>query len=90
MWLHYFSTGWSFHNIKSLFTNKPLLIVCNKTDLMPMENISEEDRKLIEKMKAEAMKTTTMGASEEETVVLKMSILTDEDVMSVKNAARDC
>ncbi|CAN8311247.1 unnamed protein product [Cochlearia groenlandica] len=74
-----------FHSIKSLFLNKPLVIVCNKTDLMPMENISEEDRKLVEEMKAEAMKTA-MGASED-TVLLKMSTLTEEGVMSVKNAA---
>ncbi|KAG7657092.1 OBG-type guanine nucleotide-binding (G) domain [Arabidopsis suecica] len=74
-----------FHSIKSLFMNKPLVIVCNKTDLMPMENISEEDRKLIEEMKSEAMKTA-MGASEDQ-VLLKMSTLTDEGVMSVKNAA---
>ncbi|CAG7909092.1 unnamed protein product [Brassica rapa] len=74
-----------FHSIKSLFMNKPLVIVCNKTDLMPMENISEEDRKLVEEMKAEAMKTA-MGASEE-AVLLKMSTLTEEGVMAVKNAA---
>ncbi|CAH2038916.1 unnamed protein product [Thlaspi arvense] len=74
-----------FHSIKSLFMNKPLVIVCNKTDLMPMENISEEDRKLVEEMKAEAMKTA-MGASEEQ-VLLTMSTLTEEGVMSVKNAA---
>ncbi|CAG7900251.1 unnamed protein product [Brassica rapa] len=74
-----------FHSIKSLFMNKPLVIVCNKTDLMPMENISEDDKKLIDEMKAEAMKTA-MGASEE-AVLLKMSTLTEEGVMSVKNAA---
>ncbi|CDY15519.1 BnaA08g28030D [Brassica napus] len=69
-----------FHSIKSLFMNKPLVIVCNKTDLMPMENISEDDKKLIDEMKAEAMKTA-MGASEE-AVLLKMSTLTEEGVMS--------
>jgi nucleolar GTP-binding protein len=74
-----------FHNIKSVFKNKPLVIVCNKTDLMPMENLSEEDRKLIEEMKDEAMKTE-MGASEE-AVILEMSTLTEEGVMSVRNAA---
>ncbi|KAG7645795.1 P-loop containing nucleoside triphosphate hydrolase [Arabidopsis thaliana x Arabidopsis arenosa] len=68
-----------FHNIKSVFKNKPLVIVCNKTDLMPMENLSEEDRKLIEEMKDEAMKTE-MGASEE-AVILEMSTLTEEGVM---------
>ncbi|XP_010554958.1 PREDICTED: nucleolar GTP-binding protein 1-like [Tarenaya hassleriana] len=46
-----------FHSVKSLFMNKPLVIVCNKTDLMPMENVSAEDKKLIAEMKAEALKT---------------------------------
>nr|KYP49396.1 putative nucleolar GTP-binding protein 1 [Cajanus cajan] len=36
-----------FHSIKSLFLNKPLIIVCNKTDLQPLEGISEEDKKLL-------------------------------------------
>ncbi|CAH9092617.1 unnamed protein product [Cuscuta epithymum] len=46
-----------FHSIKSLFMNKPLVIVCNKTDLQPLEGISEEDRKLVMEIKEEAMKT---------------------------------
>ncbi|XP_019091431.1 PREDICTED: LOW QUALITY PROTEIN: nucleolar GTP-binding protein 1 [Camelina sativa] len=74
-----------FHSIKSALKNKPLVIVCNKTDLMPVEKLSEEDKKLIEEMKDEAMKTA-MGANEE-AVLLKMSTLTEEGVMSVRNAA---
>ncbi|EOA39232.1 hypothetical protein CARUB_v10012210mg [Capsella rubella] len=74
-----------FHNIKSALKNKPLVIVCNKTDLMPVEKLSEEDKKLIEEMKDEAMRTA-VGANEE-TVLLKMSTLTDEGIMSVRNAA---
>ncbi|KAL6134926.1 hypothetical protein ACLB2K_067154 [Fragaria x ananassa] len=46
-----------FHSIKPLFMNKPLIIVCNKTDLQPLEGISEEDMKLVTEMKSEAMKT---------------------------------
>ncbi|TYH38870.1 hypothetical protein ES332_D12G140300v1 [Gossypium tomentosum] len=46
-----------FHSIKSLFMNKPLIIVCNKTDLQPLDGISEADRKLVMEMKGEAMKT---------------------------------
>ncbi|KAI5327779.1 hypothetical protein L3X38_027175 [Prunus dulcis] len=46
-----------FHSIKSLFMNKPLIVVCNKTDLQPLEGIFEEDKKLVAEMKAEAMKT---------------------------------
>ncbi|KAG7020129.1 Nucleolar GTP-binding protein 1, partial [Cucurbita argyrosperma subsp. argyrosperma] len=79
-----------FHSIKSLFMNKPLIIVCNKTDLQPLDGISEEDKKLVQEMKAEAMKTV-MGEGDdsagEEGVLLTMSTLTEEGVISVKNAA---
>uniref|UniRef100_A0A1S4D698 Nucleolar GTP-binding protein 1-like n=1 Tax=Nicotiana tabacum TaxID=4097 RepID=A0A1S4D698_TOBAC len=79
-----------FHSIKSLFMNKPLMIVCNKTDLQPLEGISEEDKKLVAEMKDEAMKTV-MGqggeATDEAGVLLTMSTLTEDGVISVKNAA---
>ncbi|KAA0061017.1 nucleolar GTP-binding protein 1-like [Cucumis melo var. makuwa] len=79
-----------FHSIKSLFMNKPLIIVCNKTDLQPLDGISEEDMKLVKEMQAEAMKTV-MGqggeATDEEGVLLTMSTLTEEGVIAVKNAA---
>ncbi|MFQ6624146.1 hypothetical protein Gotur_004162 [Gossypium turneri] len=79
-----------FHSIKSLFMNKPLIIVCNKTDLQPLDGISEEDRKLIMEMKAEAMKTVIGQGGEptnEEGVLLTMSTLTEDGVIAVKNAA---
>ncbi|XP_047075492.1 nucleolar GTP-binding protein 1-like [Lolium rigidum] len=77
-----------FHSIKSLFMNKPLVIVCNKTDLQPLEGLSEEDMKLVMEMKSEAMKTLPQsGDPNEEGVLLTMSALTDEGVMAVKNAA---
>jgi len=77
-----------FHSIKSLFMNKPLVIVCNKTDLQPLEGLPEDDMKLIMEMKAEAMKTITQaGDPNEEGVLLTMSTLTDDGVMAVKNAA---
>ncbi|XP_023537399.1 nucleolar GTP-binding protein 1-like [Cucurbita pepo subsp. pepo] len=79
-----------FHSIKSLFMNKPLIIVCNKTDLQPLDGISEEDKKLVQEMKAEAMKTV-MGEGDDSAseggVLLTMSTLTEEGVISVKNAA---
>lgn len=79
-----------FHSIKSLFMNKPLMIVCNKTDLQPLEGISEVDKKLVAEMKDEAMKTV-MGqggeATDEAGVLLTMSTLTEDGVISVKNAA---
>ncbi|BFG19841.1 hypothetical protein CerSpe_061150 [Prunus speciosa] len=79
-----------FHSIKSLFMNKPLIIVCNKTDLQPLEGISEEDMKLVMEMKSEAMKTLIgLGgeARSDEGVLLTMSTLTEDGVISVKNAA---
>lgn len=78
-----------FHSIKSLFMNKPLIIVCNKTDLQSLEGITEDDKKLVEEMKAEAMKTL-VGQGGEPTdggVLLTMSTLTEEGVIAVKNAA---
>lgn len=79
-----------FNQIKSLFMNKPLIIVCNKTDLQPFDALPEEDRKLIEEMKADAMKTV-LGqggeATSEEGVLLTMSTLTEDGVIAVKNAA---
>lgn len=78
-----------FHSIKSLFLNKPLIIVCNKTDLQPLEGISEEDRKLVDEMKAEALKTLVGLGGEpthDDSVLLKMSTLTEEGVIAVKNA----
>ncbi|ONI01621.1 hypothetical protein PRUPE_6G149400 [Prunus persica] len=68
-----------FHSIKSLFMNKPLIIVCNKTDLQPLEGISEEDKKLVTEMKADAMKT-----------VIGLGEATNDEgegVIVVKNAA---
>ncbi|KAI3467477.1 hypothetical protein Pfo_024140 [Paulownia fortunei] len=79
-----------FHSIKSLFMNKPLIIVCNKTDLQPLEGIPEDDMKLIMEMKAEAMKTVIGQGGEptdDDGVLLAMSTLTEEGVIGVKDAA---
>ncbi|KAG4115636.1 hypothetical protein ERO13_D12G118600v2 [Gossypium hirsutum] len=69
-----------FHSIKSLFMNKPLIIVCNKTDLQPLDGISEADRKLVMEMKGGE-------PTNEEGVLLIMSTLTEDGVIAVKNAA---
>ncbi|XP_073001246.1 nucleolar GTP-binding protein 1-like [Typha latifolia] len=78
-----------FHSIKSLFMSKPLIIVCNKIDLQPVEGLSEEDRKLVMEMKAEATKTVVALGTEpnDDGVLLTMSTLTDDGVIAVKNAA---
>ncbi|KAI3984533.1 hypothetical protein MKX01_040410 [Papaver californicum] len=80
-----------FHSIKSLFVNKPLIIVCNKTDLQLLDGLSEEDMNLVKEMKTEAIKTVNIGAggepSDDENVLLTMSTLTEEGVIYVKKAA---
>ncbi|XP_057950367.1 nucleolar GTP-binding protein 1-like [Malania oleifera] len=79
-----------FHSIKSLFMNKPLIIVCNKTDLQPLDGIPEDDMKLVMEMKSEAMKTVIGQGGElasDEGVLLTMSTLTEDGVIAVKNSA---
>ncbi|KAG6511937.1 nucleolar GTP-binding protein 1-like [Zingiber officinale] len=79
-----------FHSIKSLFMNKPLVIVCNKIDLQPLEGLPEEDMKLVMEMKAEAVKSILAqggDSKDDEGVLLTMSTMTDEGVIAVKNAA---
>ncbi|GKV49331.1 hypothetical protein SLEP1_g56086 [Rubroshorea leprosula] len=70
--------------------NKPLILVCNKTDLQPLDGLSEEDTKLVMEMKAEALKTVMVQGGKPanaEGVLLTMSILTEDGVIAVKNAA---
>lgn len=43
-----------FHSIKPLFRNRPLIIILNKTDLRPMSDLSEEEKKLIDSMKEDS------------------------------------
>nr|XP_019705367.1 nucleolar GTP-binding protein 1 [Elaeis guineensis] len=78
-----------FHSIKALFMNKPLIIVCNKIDLQPLEGLSDDDIKLVMEMKAEASQTVIAQGDEpnDESVFLTMSALTDDGVIAVKNAA---
>ncbi|XP_039122254.1 nucleolar GTP-binding protein 1-like [Dioscorea cayenensis subsp. rotundata] len=78
-----------FHSIKSLFMNKPLVIVCNKIDLQPMEGLSEDDMKLVMEMKNDALKTVIAqgGEPKDNEVLLTMSTLTDDGVIGVKNTA---
>ncbi|MCO5581968.1 hypothetical protein L7F22_035857 [Adiantum nelumboides] len=81
-----------FHSIKPLFSNKPLLVVCNKVDLQPLETLGEEERKIIMEMKAEAARCAVAGSAIDEPpnadeCLLTMSTLSEEGVIAVKNAA---
>ena len=50
-----------FHSIKPLFSNKPILVVCNKIDSRPMDQLSAADRALIDEMVSEAKKISSGG-----------------------------
>ncbi|MCO5571624.1 hypothetical protein L7F22_025370 [Adiantum nelumboides] len=81
-----------FHSIKPLFSNKPLLVVCNKVDLQPLETLGEEEKKIIMEMKAEAARCAVAGSainepSNADECLLAMSTLSEEGVIAVKNAA---
>lgn len=83
-----------FHSIKPLFANKPVLIVVNKIDVRRPEDLSEADRQLLEGMVAEARKISNGGIAAavgagDETIMMAMSTLSEEGVMSVKQVACD-
>lgn len=79
-----------FHSIKPLFANKPLIVVCNKIDLQPLESLPEDDANLIATMKVEAAKTMVGQygkLGEDDGALLSMSALKEEGVIAVKNVA---
>jgi len=65
-----------FNSIKPLFTNKPLLVVLNKIDIVSVESISVEDKELIDSISKESE-------------MVAMSALTEEGVQHVKQIACD-
>lgn len=65
-----------FNNIRPLFANKPLLLVCNKSDICRWEDLSEDRRELLQPL-----------VSDERVPLLSMSTVSEEGVMEVKQAA---
>lgn len=89
-----------FHSIKPLFANKPVLIVMNKTDARPLDQLSEEDTALLQGAAAEAQRLSAGAAavaangnssslSDLDEVLVSMSTLTEDGVSAVKNLACD-
>ena len=83
-----------FHSIKPLFANKPLLVVCNKTDVQSIEGLTDENKKLLEEMKKAADMncaglSASMVVSTESTdgTLVTMSTLKEAGVADVKNKA---
>eukprot|EP00054_Salpingoeca_dolichothecata_P018244 m.111796 g.111796 ORF g.111796 m.111796 type:complete len:648 (+) comp22795_c0_seq3:65-2008(+) len=64
-----------FHNIKPLFTNKPLIVVVNKIDVVGMDNIPAVAQAAFEEFE------------KDDIPIMSMSTLTEEGVAAVKNSA---
>ena len=61
-----------FENIRPLFSNKPLMVVVNKIDTVPISAASAETKAAFAKLEAEGIE------------VVGMSTLSEEGVMEVK------
>lgn len=70
-----------FHNIRPLFSNKPLLIVANKTDLKRLSDLSAEEMALIEGMK------TSRGT--DDTQIIEMSNMAEVNIHHVLHTGCD-
>ncbi|XP_042864011.1 nucleolar GTP-binding protein 1-like [Penaeus japonicus] len=69
-----------FESIKPLFVNKPLIVACNKTDVITLQELKEKS----------PGKFNLIAALEEEKIpILEMSTLTQDGVMEVKKEACD-
>lgn len=77
-----------FESIKPLFSNKPLIVVLNKMDVIKPEDLPPNKRALIEELEATCAKGNLVNAdnnSELRTVpVMRMSTMTEEGVQEVK------
>jgi nucleolar GTP-binding protein len=67
-----------FTSIKPLFKNKPLVLVLNKTDLKPYNDLESENKQLLENL-----------AKEHNTYMIQMSNETGNGLADVKTAACD-
>ncbi|XP_037071939.1 LOW QUALITY PROTEIN: nucleolar GTP-binding protein 1-like [Pollicipes pollicipes] len=64
-----------FENICPLFANKPLLVVCNKSDVMTLEELPAEKKALLEPL------------TKHEVPIMTMSTVTEDGVIDVKKEA---
>ena len=52
-----------FHSIKPLFSNKPLLVVANKTDAAPLSSLSDADKAILQEVVSAAATASNGGMS---------------------------
>ena len=65
-----------FESIKPLFQNKPLIVVCNKVDVLRLDDLPKEKRDILKVLE-----------DDENIPVIEMSTATDFGVMEVKTEA---
>eukprot|EP01095_Lingulamoeba_sp_RSL-Kostka_P000569 TRINITY_DN1084_c0_g1_i3.p1 TRINITY_DN1084_c0_g1~~TRINITY_DN1084_c0_g1_i3.p1 ORF type:complete len:669 (+),score=262.39 TRINITY_DN1084_c0_g1_i3:153-2159(+) len=65
-----------FNNIKPLFSNKPLIVAANKTDLITPEELTEEQRNALFELE-----------QDNDLVIIPMSTYSEEGLMDVKQHA---
>lgn len=65
-----------FDSIKPLFANKPLLVVVNKIDILSLEELSDERRKIV-----------TQIEEDPDVTLMQMSTVSEQGVAEVKNEA---
>jgi len=68
-----------FRTLKPLYIKKPVLVVCNKTDLRRVSQLEPEERNNIESLAKEGGNIT----------IMEMSNATEENIMDVRNKACD-
>lgn len=77
-----------FESIKPLFTNKPLIVVLNKMDVVKPEDLVPEKRQLLEKLQEVCSKNNLVSADTNSDLsvvpVMRMSTVTEEGVQEVK------
>jgi nucleolar GTP-binding protein len=77
-----------FHSIKPLFANKPLVVAINKIDVRRLEDVSAEDRALIDGMRDAMRGPAAIQLGDDDAMPL-MSTLSETGVMEVKNRCCD-
>ena len=65
-----------FESIKPLFTNKPLIVVANKSDIVQIDDLPPEKQSIVQRLK-----------DSDEITMMEMSTITDSGVMEVKQEA---
>ncbi|VDN11114.1 unnamed protein product [Dibothriocephalus latus] len=78
-----------FNSLRPLFTNKPLVVVANKSDVRSLAELSDEDRELITSLVRMPDAESPSPADMEKPLFLEMSTLTEDGVMKVRATACD-